>query len=238
MEVIFMSRTKLMLLGLLAAFAVSAVASASAMAVVPSWYVCKKGDGTLGSLCLSGTSGEYGWLLLPLLERLTVHSALASGNAVLKSTAAGNPIKIECSTLKGEGWIENPTGAAGKDLEKAEFTGCSLTEPTGQGCTIKEPIVVETETELINETEDKFKPLPSHEFTSIELKSCHTTALNGLHVVNGTAIGILSNTMSEVEFTKASTESTLTFGGEPASFKAKVLVLTDENTGIKAELMS
>ena len=103
-----MSRIKLVLLGLLAVVAVSAVASASALAVVPSWYVCKGGDGTLGSLCSSGTSGTFGWLLLPLLERLTVHSALASGTAVLKSSAAGNPVKIECTTLKGEGWIEKP----------------------------------------------------------------------------------------------------------------------------------
>ena len=39
--------------------------------------------------------------------------------------------------------------------------------------------------------------------------------------------------MSEVEFTKASTEPTLSFGGEPASFKAKALVLTDEKLGYK-----
>jgi hypothetical protein len=239
-----MLRLRLILLGFLAVLAISAVASASASAETSlyQWFVCQKGGSEKRENGLCGrqvSTGEYSWFLVTLNLRLDV-TLRNVGNVVLKSIVGAIVIKIECTTANGEGWIENPTGKDGVDYEKIELTGCTVSEPVGQGCKVSEPIVIEADSELVEvegKAEDEIKPVGSN-FTSIVFTGCSMSGLNASYPLKGTALGIPRESESEFEFTNASTEKTLTFAGEPAKLKDRTLILSDENTGVIIKLVA
>ena len=233
-----MFRAKLMLLGVFAVVAMSAVVSASASAAVQHWDVCEElassisnGFTTLEKCVKSEgpTGGKWTKYKLPTGTVLKVDSK-GTATFILKSTALGLTTKIECTTEVNNGTIENPAGGgAGKDTNTIKFSGCTAPEPTGQGCKVTEPIVAEALTELTEfnaKPADEFKPKNAN-FTTITLTGCSTAELNKEYPVKGTDTGISLNNTSEQEFTNES--SNLTFGGEPAKLKGKSSLLMEGN---------
>jgi hypothetical protein len=115
-----MSKIKVLLLSVLAVFAVSAIASASASALV--WEACLESSGTHtkyeDSHCKKELStGKFEWMAIE--EALAVTSS--GGEQLLEIPSAG--IKITCSALTSEGEIKTE----GKDFaKKLLYTGCKI----------------------------------------------------------------------------------------------------------------
>ena len=232
-----MFRAKLMLLGVFAV-AMSAMVSASASAAVQHWDVCEEltssvsnGFTTLEKCVKSEgpTGGKWTKYKLPVGTVLKVDSK-GTVTFIIKGTVIGLTIKIECTAEANNGTIENPTGGgAGKDTSTIKFSGCTVPEPTGQGCIVTEPIVAEATTELTEfsaKPADLFKPKNTN-FTSITFTGCSSGELNKTYPISGTFTGIALNNTSEQEFTNES--SNLTFGGEPFKLKGKSSLLMEGN---------
>jgi hypothetical protein len=125
-----MSRVRVLMLSLLAVFAVAAVASASASALL--WWVCLSGTGATeyeNSKCEKTKSGG-GFILqlLPLNMKLKVVSK--GGTQVLKVPGLGG-LELLCKTVKDKGWIEN-NGAASNgidEIEELDFLECTVVTP-------------------------------------------------------------------------------------------------------------
>ncbi len=236
-----MSKVKLMLLSVFAVLAMGAVASSSASATVFHFDVCEEVSTTastnytsLATCVASGvpSGGKWTKYKIPTGTSLKVDSKTGAEKFVLKTKALTLTVKIECTNETDRGTAENPAGGgAGKDKEVIEFTGCTVPEPTGLGCKVKEPIVASAITELVEfsgKAADEFKPeVTGGNFTEVTLVGCSNAELNKTFPVKGTDTGIGLNATSELEFTVAS--SGLTFGGEPASLKGKASVLMEGN---------
>ncbi len=196
-----MLRIKLILTSLLVMLTASVVASTSASATPLRWLVN-------GEEIASGT-----------VEKTT---SKGTTTFTLKSVVLTLTAKIECSTEKDEGTIQNPTGEGnGSDTDVVHFTGCTVPEPSGLGCKVSEPITFEATTELKMFSEklaDEYKPKGT-KFGEITFSGCSVTELNKSFSVKGTYDGIILNSTSEFEFIPSS--SALTLGGEPATLKGK-----------------
>jgi hypothetical protein len=126
-----MSRVRVLMLSLLAVFAVGAAASASASALL--WWECSKNPGGMGtkytnSKCETTGSGEFELLLAPLNVKLKVVSK--GGSQVLKVPGLGG-LELLCKTVKDKGWIEN-NGAASNgidEIEELDFLECTVVTP-------------------------------------------------------------------------------------------------------------
>lgn len=238
-----MSKVKLILISLLAVFIISAATSASASAVTQHFDICEELSGSPSNgystleKCTkneSPTGGKWTKYKLPPGTILKVDSK-GTTKFTFKTTLLTQTLKIECTTKKDQGTIENPSGGgAGKDTDTIEFTGCTVPEPTGQNCTVREPIQAEATTELTEfstKAADEFKPKATN-FTEITLEKCRNTELSKIFPVKGTDTGIAVNASSELEFTNES--SNLTLGAEPAKLKGNSQVLIE---GSKAHLV-
>ncbi len=208
-----MLRIRLLLVGLFVMFAVSAITSASASATTQRWFV--KGEEL--------ASGKVEKVVSKGTEKF-----------ILKSTALALTVKIECTTEKSKGTIENPSGGgAGKGTDVIEFSGCTVPEPAGEGCKITEPIKAEASMELVEFSEkaaDEFKPKTTN-FTELVFTGCSSTELDKTYPIKGTDTGIALNTTSELEFTN--TSGNLTYGGEPAKLKGKSELELESGGGVQ-----
>jgi len=236
MEVVYqMSRLRLLLLGLFAVIAVSAVAASSASALL--WYECKNmgtGGSFKNSLCSETQSnGAWEWVLIPLNTLLPVVSKQTE-SFVLKSKvpATQSPVKIECTSESGTGWVENLSATGnGSDGGTITFTGCSVTEPA-EGCTVA-TIVAKVKTKLVtisSKVEDEFEPESGSNFTEIEITGC---TIAGKYAITGTVNGIV-NANGVLEFLPSN--GTLKFADEPATLKGKSeQMIETSNAGITAK---
>jgi hypothetical protein len=138
-----MSRIRLIMLSLLAVFALSAVAATSASAHEPTWWVCQKGtaenkeftDHTCTTLKAGG-----GWIEKELslatekFEFVSKHKAGAVHKLI--GTVFSIKIEIECTEEKDKGEIIG--GRPGTDTVTGdEFTGCKVITPAG--CLVHSP---------------------------------------------------------------------------------------------------
>jgi hypothetical protein len=197
-----MSKIRLVLLSLLAVLAMSAVASASASAVMPAFT---HPDGSL----ITGS-----------LKVLSTHL----GTSVLKMTVAGVAMEIQCTGFHGTGTLENSaTKGDGLGLALVHYLECSVTAPAGQGCLVQNHLVhVHSHVLLLLSATPglynaDFTPESGATFASITIEKCTNTGLNNTFKVNGFAEAMVNNTTLELEFTNTS-GSKLTFGGNPAEY--------------------
>jgi hypothetical protein len=116
-----MSRTRLILLGLLAAaVAVGMVVSSSGAEPPPPSGSCTA-PGT-PSYCVAGT---------PLISATEKTESTSSGGAVLKATIAGVSSEIKCKKGKSKGTIEGgAAGTVGKSTATLVFEECEMVAPT------------------------------------------------------------------------------------------------------------
>jgi hypothetical protein len=138
---VMMSRMKVMLLSLLAVFAIGAIASASASALI--WAQCSPETGGRFSSqtnCESlTTGGGTGWEFLPLLA--TAANPLlvpTKGKGNQKLSVSSGAFVIECTNLKDsdDRWNEG-SPLNGKDLLlEGVYTGCTVTKPGPNTCLV------------------------------------------------------------------------------------------------------
>jgi hypothetical protein len=204
-----MCKTRLLLLSLLTVFALSAVASAGASAEM---YWIKEGkalkEGVKYESESHGAAGEV---------------------FVLKSSLAGVKVKIECDTEAGDGWVENPVGGGNATgVLTIELTDCSVPEPAEQDCKVDEPIVLETKIRpvLISLVVwAEFAEKGSGPLSTITFAGCKIGALNTSVPLTGTFDGLNANGDEEGSFEfKAGTNESLTFGGNAATFRGKIVL--------------
>src|ERR1700677_2580457 len=133
-----MSRTKLILLGLLTAVAVSVIATASTSTPASASGSCSKVSTTPG-YCVEGAP----------LESASENAEGTSGSAILKATIANTTSEIKCASGKTTGFIEDgAAGAVGKTKTKITFESCKLLAPAHCKLTATEESKIKT-TELV-----------------------------------------------------------------------------------------
>lgn len=114
-----MSRTRLILLGLLAALAAGVVATASAEPPPPTGSCTAPG---IPAYCVAG---------VPLVSSSEKTESTSSGGAVLKATIAGVSSEIKCKKGKSKGTIEGgAAGTVGKSTATMVFEECEMITPT------------------------------------------------------------------------------------------------------------
>ena len=240
-------------LSLLCALLFSAIAvqsASAAKAINTTAYTCIEGgtkdfsDAHCDTKVAAGT-GKFGHESIAnnTTTEITVDNDVTGKStdpAVLAGKAFGAATEITCTTVHGEGWLEN----TGKEKEHTvrgtvtvNYTGCSVQKPAK--CDVKEPIEVKAIAEGVEgiAPEGKgmgvsFGPDESKNFTQITYinNGAEVCALNGKTVnVEGSAIAtgidpktIHSGATPDFDHTRITGEGTLLFGGVAAGF---------ENTG-------
>src|ERR1700726_78756 len=123
-----MTRMKVVLLSLLAVFAIGAVASASASAFSKEWQVCKEAgteEFETNKCAKKASGGKFSWVSLTGTESL----ATTSTGGAFELKAGVKTIKCTAVTDKG-----NIKAAGADEATEIKFTGCT----TGQaGCNVK-----------------------------------------------------------------------------------------------------
>jgi hypothetical protein len=131
-----MSRTRLILLGLLAVLAAGVVTTASAEPPPPSGSCTAPGT---PAYCVAGT---------PLVSASEKTESTSSGGAVLKATIASVSSEIKCKKDKSKGTIEGGTaGTVGKSTATMVFEECEMVAPTS--CKLSAADEGEIETTLL-----------------------------------------------------------------------------------------
>lgn len=194
-----MSRLRVLCVCLLSAFAVAAVASASATAGPLHWYQggVKLAEGP--PLSISGVGGLQSF----------------------KDTIAGISIETDCSHLHLQGTITNPAGGgAGTTLSLLLYLGC-VVDPTSLECKIPEAMVhihVKGVLQGTNaEPRMEVSPQEGTTFVRVNFEGCKSSGLNGTYEFTGAALAKLNNSTSELEINEPKAGSMLKFAGTPAS---------------------
>ncbi len=196
-----MSRLGLILMGLFAVLAVSAVASASASAL--QWYV-------------------NGVLLSGVLEI----EATQLGESVLKGKIAGVAAEVVCKELSDSGTIENGgSPVLGKGLVTVDYKKCEAPKPAG--CSVLNELIVspaKVDLGTINgEPVALFSPDPSGgTFTLIPIRSCSEEAN---YTVEGEAVGLVNNAKRTIELDNKGINNKLKLGGKEAELQSDDFVL-------------
>jgi hypothetical protein len=233
MEVIMMSKVKVMLLSLLAMSVIGATASASASALI--WYQCSKNPGGSGpkyatqANCesLTASTGEWEWL--PLLATAAAPLLVPSkGVGSQKLSFSSGAAAIECNSLKDSADLWNK-GGNGKDLLLEEvFTGCTVTKPSGCGVvhspgepngTIKfAPLIPSRLVTKEGVTYDEFEQNANEELVTIDLegsegsgKPCGVVKLT--NKLKGSFLGKIRKMSKLIEFEAGSGENELKYEG-------------------------
>jgi hypothetical protein len=156
--------------------------------------------------------------------------------AVLEGEAFGIKTKIECTKSSTTGSLTNnagpPMNASGTATVK--YTEC---KEVLQKCKVAEPIEVKeakAKTLVIKEAAPEemgveFQPKEAGKpFVVVTFSECANFLVNGKHEITGSAIGTPGGTANgkgaTLVFTKAMTEKTLKFAGNPAPFESSETV--------------
>jgi len=169
-----MSRTRLILLGVLAVLAVGVVASASATEppVKCGGKVEKTPDYCVVGFELENAKGE------PVSAKLEG----TNGASILKATVAGATTEIKCGTGKSIGSIEDGAGGTvGKSKITTTFEACKLLKPATCKLTAADEKEIET-TELkgsltltAGRVEDKLEPKEGAGFAAVSIEGKEIT---------------------------------------------------------------
>ncbi len=232
-----MSRTRLILLGLLALVVVGVVASTSG--AEPPGAACSK-VATVPGYCIAEAP------LVSASEEFTG----TSGGSILKATIAGSTSEIKCESGKSTGTIEGgAAGTVGKSKTKITFETCKLLAPAHCKLTAAEETKIKT-TELVGELElvggkilDKLEPKVGA-FASISIEGESSLCSIG-EVGKPETFNVTGSQLCEVDSSKAEAETEaekhklickaspgLKIGGNPAEITDETMAV--ELSGAKA----
>ena len=207
------NRIRVLLVSLLAVFAIGAVAAGSASGAVRVWKSCEKvtaGTGQFEKNTCEGAAGTKEWKIVELIAGKTkAVTTLKNTPYTLKSAVGGAEVLIKCTTEKGE--VEKINGGApGTDEAKTlKFSGCVVekplkcvvrsSEPLGEVGTIEtkelKSVLVENPTKT--KVEELFEPKAIGgnfvvvEFKNKGLEEC--VLKNKVFPIEGTVVAEISN---------------------------------------------
>jgi hypothetical protein len=234
-----MSRTRLILLGLLAVGAVVAVVASTSGAEPPA------------AACLNvATAPGYCVAEAPLVSASAEFTG-TSGGSILKATIAGSTAEIKCASGKSTGTIEGgAAGTAGKSKTKITFETCKLLAPAHCKLTAAEETKIKT-TELMGELElvggkilDKLEPKTGAAFAGVSIEGESSLCSIG-EVGKPETFNVTGSQLCEVDSSKAEAETEaekhklickaspgLKIGGNPAEITNETMAV--ELSGAKA----
>jgi len=160
-----------------------------------------------------------------------------TGVSTLQATVAGVKFGISCTGQSGSAKAENTAGnqIIGKEIT-VSYEGCTVTEPSGKGCTVPTTI---TTNKLKSETKEMssiYKPESGETFVVIKVSGCSVEALNGEKPVTGSATSLVTEAEPLTQEFSASSGSALKFGGQTATFINKTkLHTTADKVPVAAE---
>jgi hypothetical protein len=221
-------------LSLVCALAFAAFGAANASALGTTQFTCKPGTTAAGfkdAHCTEAVPSSPAFVHEGIAEN--VDTAILGTNlntdgtrksATLVSSSAGVAVEITCKIVKATGTARNIIDGAG--VMQVHGTGvtvhyeeCEVLKPAKGECLIvggkitTEPI---TSTTFENGAEEgvEFKPAGATPFVTITFEKCKNAALNKAFPVQGSVKATASGATLDV--TPATSEKTLTFGGEVA----------------------
>lgn len=193
------------------------------------------GEGKLevegGALAVTPEGNEFYNSKGELIQGL-LNVAVSGGKSELRGEAVGGTLMhISCEHVDGKGWIHNgPVNGilTGLGLILALFLECKVLKPSSSNCEIEGGNVhTLAHTSILTLNSKPYvdsTPAEGTHFTIIKLVNCTNTGLDGNYPVNGTAVGLMDNITSELEFTSGSPNNKLLFGGNPVEFEGKAKV--------------
>jgi hypothetical protein len=187
-------------------------ANASAAANVEN-HVCDPFEGTATAGECNG--GGSRWLLVGGNVAVSVTSG---GTSTLAVTVAGVKFKISCTGQSGTAVINNSGGKGVGSNITTTYEGCSVTEPSGKGCSVPASISTETLKSESNEMNIKYMPASGETFAVITVSGCSNTALNGKKSLTGSAQSVVEAGTPELQQWTSSSGSALKFAGQSATF--------------------
>jgi len=188
------------------ALAMFAVMPALAQAQTRAYGTCEAGTHT--SECPAGET-KFKAFANGKAVKVVSKKAAGSGNFILEVEATGE--KIECTTFKNKGTVENKAGIGHSTLT-LEFDDCTLVTGIGKGCSVQTPkapkpdeiIGKVTDEVLASGTEVKITVTSGFELeTDGEPATCPLPAGTPLGTVKGTATGTQAAGSNVLVFTKA-----------------------------------
>ena len=164
---LLMSRTRLILLGLVAVVAVSVLATASTSTPASASGSCLTVT-KAPAYCVEGS---------PLASGATENTeGTSSGEATLKASIAGVSAEIKCEKGKSAGTIDGgAAGAVGKSVITMTFEKCKMITPTNCKLTSADKTIetteLQSELELVSgRIEDKLVPKESGAFATVSVE--------------------------------------------------------------------
>lgn len=208
-------------LALVASLALSAIAMAgSASAATQNWYSCKnvgagKGAYEDPACTKAGGTKTYAW------DKLATATSFKTKNTVpftFKLNISLTTIEFKCSSVVGEGKLENTVSGGNTSSFPLSLTSCTVTKPI-KNCSLAEPLtigVVGQATEVGGVPAVKFSPTVGTILFGFEMLNAGAGSCPFNHnhfYIEGSLTGIMNNATSSLDFT--STSSALTYGGKP-----------------------
>jgi hypothetical protein len=208
-------------LGLLVACALclAAFGAANASAANVELHTCEHLVGTGGikydaSDCVN-QGGTEQWTFKKITAKTTTE-VTAGSESTLAATVGGIKFKIACTGITGMGDAENSGEKIVGSAITVNYTGCSVTEPAGKGCTVSSTLSTETLKSESKEMTIKYEPVGS-KFITIAVSGCSSAVLNGNKEVTGSAVAEVPSPGKVQSFT-ATSGSALKYAGQTATF--------------------
>ncbi len=226
-----MLRITFMLMSLVAVVGVSALASASAMAV-PHWLVCLKVEAGKGKFAESECKTEGGnkeWEAKELPSVLKIEGT--SGLADLKTEIGSTAVTVTCAKDRITGTIEAP----GNSEATIKYEACSIVGAAECRVPNITANVLDRLVEKAGVIEDEFYEVPgSGEFTTVTIEVC---ALKSKTKVTGTQKcglpeGEVFKRLHEINCLASG--STLKFGSKTATYEGKASIQLEDHDAFRA----
>ncbi len=202
------------------------------------WYSCQKGvEGPFEDAFCSkeAKGGTYS------SKKLTASTGIAMNGTtsfVIKWKMSGIQFKVKCSSLKGEGTVENPAGKVGDaTVPKTTLSGCKVEQPES-GCKLSGgqlPILA------LDGEATEFEAKPAMRFTpqsgtvaEFAFQECSgaLSFMNGVPLkFTGTFTGVANSATSSFEFKESTSQ--LNMSGQPVSFEGTSKVETAAGEALK-----
>lgn len=248
------NRLRVLLVSLLAVFAVSAVASSSAFAA-QEFFTCnaKAGGKYATEICNTKVAGKELFELekIPAAGKVKFTSSNTIGTykhpALLEGEVAGLRVIVECLTVTNTGELEEK----GKTKGEVKFTECKVFQVVNRikeelaACKV-EPISFKFIDQLVAGkgigNEDEFKPAAGGTlFVEIIIKGCALPEKNKVELTEagkGVPAYIIEPNVSAAEHVLVFTgtgDEFLRFTGKKASFYAVIVIKLENGHGFTAE---
>jgi hypothetical protein len=188
------------------------------------------------SLC-NEELAEGNFKTVPLFFSPSKFTTMTTGETKLRTTIGGVAFEITCTGWAGPGEAKNlESGGSSASEIVWEFSGCTVTSPAGKGCAVSAGAFSSNKLKAASpEMGITFSPESGETIATITIEKCSTPALNGAKALKGTAKATVNEkTPQSQEFTSTS-GSSLTFGGQTATFTGKSHWRTEDGTVLAAE---